>query len=106
MTPDRWRVAVGYAVALVVLAAFPRLGYPRRWRTPLSLRGVVAYIAWRTATGFALQVWALPYLRRTKQKWAQAEEELRQQLGRKPTEDELLAHLGIAGRPRTTGQVL
>jgi DNA-directed RNA polymerase specialized sigma subunit len=40
------------------------------------------------------------------QKRAQAEGELRQQLGRKPTEDELLAHLGIAGTPRTTGPVL
>ena len=51
--------------------------------------------------GFALQVWVVPYLRRMAQKRAQAEEELRQQLGRKPTEDEVFAHLGIGGTRRT-----
>jgi lysylphosphatidylglycerol synthetase-like protein (DUF2156 family) len=105
MTPDRWQGAVGYAAVFVVLAAFPRLGYPLRWRTRLSPSRVVAYIAVNTAMGFALQVWVLPYLRRMAQKSAQAEEELRQQLGRKPTGDELLEHLGIAGTPRT-GPVL
>jgi hypothetical protein len=103
MTPDRWRDAVVYAVAFVFLAAFPKLGYQLRWRTRLSPRGVVTYIAFNTAMGFAVQAWVLPYFRRMAQKRAQAEEELRQQLGRKPTEDELFEHLGIAGTPRTTG---
>jgi hypothetical protein len=101
-TSERWRDAVAYAVAFALLTAFPRLGYPRRWRTRVSPRGVVAYVAVNTAMGFALQAWVLPYLRRMARKRAHAEEALRQQLGRKPTEDELFAHLGISGTPRTT----
>jgi hypothetical protein len=103
MASDRRRNAVAYAVALVVLAAFPKLAYPRRWRPPLSPRRVVASIAFNTAMGFALHVWVLPYLRRMEQKGVQAKEELRQQLGRKPTDAELLAHLGIGRTPRPAG---
>jgi hypothetical protein len=46
MTPDGWREAVGHgAVTFVLLAAFPGLGYPLRWRTRLDPRRVMAYIA-------------------------------------------------------------
>jgi hypothetical protein len=100
---DRRRNAVVYAVAFVLLAAFPRLGYRRQWPTRLSPRRVVAQVAYKTGISFALQVWVLPYLKRMAQKRAQAEEELCQQLGRKPTEDELFAHLGIGRTPRTAG---
>jgi hypothetical protein len=51
MTPDGWRDAVAYAGAFAVLAAFPRLAYPRRWRTRVSPRRVVAHIAFNTAMG-------------------------------------------------------
>jgi hypothetical protein len=37
MTPDGSRDAVAHAGVFAVLAAFPRLAYPRRWRT-LSAR--------------------------------------------------------------------
>jgi hypothetical protein len=97
-----WRDALGDgAIAFVVFAAFPRFAYRLRWRSRLSPRGLVAYIAVNSAVGFALQAWVVPYLRRMAQKRAQAEEELRQQLGRKPTEDEVFAHLGIGGTRRT-----
>ncbi len=99
MTQPRWREAVCYgAVALVFFAAFPRLAYRLRWPTRLRPRGVVAYVAFNTLVGFALRVWAVPFLKRMADERAQAEQELRQQLGREPTEDELFAHLGFACR--------
>lgn len=104
MTAYRWRDAVrDGAVAFVLLAAFPRLGRWMRWPTRLSPPGLLAYIAFNTALGFALRAWALPYFRRMAQERAHAEEELRRLLGREPTEKELLAHLGIAGTPPTRG---
>jgi hypothetical protein len=93
--PD-WREALGFgAIAFVVLAAFPRTAYRLRWPTRLSRRGVVAYIAMNTIIGFALRAWAMPYFKRMADEQARAEQELREQLGREPTEDELFAHLGI-----------
>jgi hypothetical protein len=103
MTSDRGRDAVAYAVAIIFGAAFPRLWFPRRWRTPLSTRGIIGYIAFKTVIGFVLQVCVLPYLRRMAQERAQAEEELRQTLGREPTDDELLAHLGVGRVAPATG---
>lgn len=103
VNPGRWDDAVGYGLTLVfllVLMAFPRLWYPRRLRPPLSVRGVIAQIGVGTATGFAVRAWVLPYFRRIEQKCAEAEDELRQQLGRKPTQDELCAHLGIGRTSR------
>jgi hypothetical protein len=98
MTEHRWRDTAGHgAVSFVYGAAFPRLAYRLRWPTRLGPRGVVAYIAFDTAMQFALRAWVLPYFRRMADKRAQAEEALRRQLGRQPTEEELFAHLGIAG---------
>jgi hypothetical protein len=103
VNPDGWRYAVAYGVTFGFGAAFPRLWSPRRLRSPLHPRAVVAYIALNTALGFALLAWVLPYLRRMAEKREQAEEELRRQLGRTPTEDELLAHLGVGRRTRPAG---
>jgi hypothetical protein len=91
---DRWRVIRYSAVAIVLLAAFPRLEHALRWRTRLSARGVVASIAFNTALGFAVRGWLVPFFRRMEEKRTEAEEELRKQLGREPTEKELFAHLG------------
>jgi hypothetical protein len=100
MTAHSWQEAVGYgAVAIVLLAAFPRLAYRLQWRTDRRPRAVVAHLAFNTAIGFGLHTWVLPYLRRMAHLRAQAEEALRQQLGRQPTDEELLAHFGI-GRTR------
>lgn len=87
---------MGYgAVAFLFVAAFPRLAYRMRWPTRLGARGLLAYVAFNTAVGFALLSWALPYFKRMAEEREHAKEELRQQLGREPTDDELFAHLGI-----------
>ncbi len=92
----RWRDAVGHAsITFAFLAPFPRLAYWARWPTRLGPRGVVAYMAFNTVFAFALRTWALPYLKRMADEREHAESELRRQLGRDPTDDELLAHLGI-----------
>jgi hypothetical protein len=95
MTRPRWRESVGYGgVAFVFLVAFPRLAYRLRWPTRLSPRGVVTYVAFNTLLRFALWVWAPRFLSRVTDDQAQARKELRQQLGREPTEDEVFAHVG------------
>jgi hypothetical protein len=94
MTRHSWQDTVRYsALAVVVLAAFPRL--VPRWHTDLSSRRVVAHLAFNTAITFALHAWVQPWARRMADVREQAEGELRQQLGRQPTEKELFAHLGI-----------
>lgn len=93
----QWRDALGYGlIAFGVFVAFPRLAYCARWPTRLGPRGVVAYIAFNTVVGFALRAWTLPFLKRMAHERKQAENELRRRLGRDPTEDELLEHLGFA----------
>ena len=99
MTHPRWRDALGYgAIAFLFLAAFPTLAYRMRWPTRLGPRGLLAYVAFNTAIGFALRTWAMPYFKRMAREQERAKEELRHQLGREPTEDELFAHLGITHR--------
>ncbi len=82
-------------LAFVVGAAFPRLAYRLRWPTRLGPRGLGAYIAFNTAVGFALRTWAAPYLRRMAAERERATAELRQALGREPTADEVMDHLGF-----------
>ena len=93
-----WREAAGGAgLGFVLGAVFPRLAYHVRWPTRLSARGVIVYVALNTILGFALRAWALPLFRRLADERAQAENDLRHQLGREPTEDELWAKL-VCGR--------
>ena len=102
--PDPWDHVIAYGltiVLLLVLMAFPRLWYPRRLRPPLSARGVVTQVVVSTATGFALRAVVLPYFRRMEHKREEAEDELRRQLGRTPTDEELCAHLGICRTSRS-----
>jgi len=97
MTQMRWQETVAYIVlAVVFLAAFPRLAYRLRWPTRLGPRGLVPYIAWRTAFLFALRTWAVPYCERMAERQEQAKLELRGQLGREPTDNEVFAQLGFA----------
>lgn len=91
-----WREAIGYvAFGAIFIAAFPRLAYPVRWASRFGPRGLVAYIALNTAVGFALRWWALPYFRRRDEEQRRARAQLRQRLGREPTERELCDHLGV-----------
>jgi len=83
-------LAAALLVAVVGGAAFPRLSYLLRWPTRLGPRGLLAYVAGRTAFTF----WLLQYVR----PWAKARAaevdalraELTDRLGRAPTEQELL----------------
>lgn len=96
MTQPRWQETFGNgAIAVVFGAAFPKLAYRLRWPTRLGPRGLVAYIAFNTVLDFALRTWVAPYFKRMAEQQERAKKELWQQLGRDPTEDELLAHLGI-----------
>jgi hypothetical protein len=89
---DRRDVLTYCAATFVANAAFPRLAHRLRWPTRLGPRGLVGYVAFNTAVLFALRTWLLPFFKRM------AEDALRQQLGREPTEDELFAHLGVPRR--------
>lgn len=79
-------------------AAFPRLAYWPFWPPRLGPRGLLAYIAVNALFIFWLRQFMLPYLERKWDELEQAREQLRQRLGREPTEDELLGHFGIAGK--------
>lgn len=95
----QWRDALREGlIAFAFLVAFPRLAYWTRWPTRLGRRGVIAYIAFNAVVGFALRVWALPFFKRMGHEREQAENELRRQLGRGPTDEELLEHLGLTCR--------
>lgn len=59
---------------------------------------MVASIAFDTVVGFALRTWALPFFKRMAHEREQVETQLRRQLGRDPTDDELLEHLGLTRR--------
>ena len=96
MTLPTWRDALHQStIAFVATAAFPRLARWLRWPTRLKPRGLIVYIAFNTGLGFAVRTWLIPLLRQLGEERSRAEEQLRQSLGREPTEEELLAHLGI-----------
>jgi hypothetical protein len=88
------------ALGFLFVAAFPRLAYWLRWPTRLGPRGFVAYAAFNTLSGFAIGTWLVPYLRRTHEENERALQELRDRLGREPTEDEAVAHLVAARTAR------
>jgi hypothetical protein len=97
VTPPVWRdvVKVG-AIDFVVTAAFPRLPSWLRWPIGLGPRGLVAYVGVNTLVMFWIRAWVIPRFKRMAEERERAKQELRDQLGREPTEDELFAHLGIA----------
>lgn len=102
MTKLRWRdILPQSAIAFVGTAALPRVAYWMRWPTRLGPRGFLAYAAVKTLSGFAIRTWLIPFMKRMAAERERAEKELREQLGREPTEDEILAHLGITARPLT-----
>ena len=93
-TPRQWAAVIAaYAVYVVLVAAFPKLGRRRQWTANLGPRRLLAYIAARAALTFALGE-ALRHLRAASDRMELAKAELRERTGREPTERELLAHLG------------
>ena len=99
MTKLGWRTVLQQrAIAFVGTAAFPRLAYWLRWPTRLGPRGLVAYAAFNALLLFAIRTWLMPYFKRMAEAREHAEQELREQLGREPTEDEVLAHFGVTSK--------
>ena len=85
-----WRNTLAVAAALTIIgAAFPRLSSRARWPTRLGLRGRLLYIAFSTAFGFGVRGLA----RRMREGHERAVAELRAELGRDPTDEELHAQL-------------
>jgi hypothetical protein len=70
-------------------AAFPRLGYLLRWPTRLGRRGLLGWIAVKTALIFAVLHWVVPALRRHGDEMEGIKGDLRASLGRDPTSEEL-----------------
>lgn len=92
-SPPLREILAEHAARFVLIAAFPRLAaWARRWPTRLRPRGVVVYIAVNTAIGFALRAWLVPYLKDKTVQLERARTDLRRQLGREPTDEELFAY--------------
>ena len=90
-------MALGLFAAWIVGAAvFPRLAYWARWPTRLGVRGTIAYIAFNALLLFAVREF-VRYARRLEGEAAEATEELRRELGREPSERELIERLHRAG---------
>jgi hypothetical protein len=73
--------------------AFPRLSHRLRWPTRLGPRGLLLYVAFNTALGTAVRVWVVPFFTRLSEEREQTKDELRRQLGREPTDEELAARI-------------
>jgi hypothetical protein len=82
-----WRqVLEQRAAAFVGTVLFPRFAYWLRWPTRLGPRGLIAYIAFNTAVLFAVRVWLIPRMKRWAAERDRVVQELREKLGREPTE--------------------
>ncbi len=97
--PDGRTLLVEAAATFVLSAAFPRLWHPERRRRRLRPRRFVAYLAANVGSMYAVHVWLRPRLERVVQEQDRAREELRPRLGREPTMDEVLVHLGVRAAP-------
>jgi hypothetical protein len=87
MARPGWRALL---LQIVAVAVFPRLARTARARR--GPRAVVARIAFGTAMGFAVRtLFAVCHERMTK-----VREELRRQLGREPTDAEVMEHVRAA----------
>ncbi|MBA2637290.1 MAG: hypothetical protein H0U79_03540 [Solirubrobacterales bacterium] len=85
-----------YAVTFVGVAAFPKLAHRLRWPTRLSPRGRAAYVLCHAAWLFALQTWALPYLKSKAEQYEHDKAQLAERLGRQPGGHELAELFGHA----------
>jgi hypothetical protein len=84
------------ACAFVGDALFPRLAYRLRWPTRARGTLLLAYIAWNTALGFWFRHRLAPIFREAAKDQQVATQQLRAELGREPTREELgerLAHM-------------
>ena len=84
-------IEAGFVFA--INAASPRFGYWLRWPTRLRRGLFLGYVAWNTAVLFSLRQWVLPFLAdifgEAARDMEAATKELRVELGREPTRDEV-----------------
>jgi hypothetical protein len=96
----RWQDVVGDAgVVFVGVALFPRLG---TWWTRARLRDAVAYAAVEATLLFTVRTWLVPVLERFAEQQERVADELRHELGREPTREEVMRRIQAsraAGRP-------
>jgi hypothetical protein len=92
----REEILIDSALTFVSVAAVPRAVYWLHWPVRLGARGFVAYVALTTTLHFLMGQFVLPYL----QRMAQAQEQLKQRLGREPTKQELRELYADLGRRR------
>ncbi len=103
MTEPSGRTLLVEGVATFVLSAvLPRLWAPERRRRRLRPRRFVAYLAVNAGTTYAMHVWLRPRLERILEDLDRGRDELRARLGREPTTEEVLEHLGV-GRAASAG---
>ncbi len=88
----------------LLIAAFPQLAKVAYLAAYLSRGGVVVYVAAKTLVGFGTRTWVAPRLlqcsAKVERERVTACAELRHELGREPTDEELYRALASARRER------
>ena len=79
------------AAATVGGALFPRLAHRLRWPQRLRGRRLALYVAWNAAVVYAIRYVVAPHVRRQTAEYERVHVALRDELGREPTPDEVLA---------------
>jgi hypothetical protein len=91
--PGAREVLIQAGFTFAVNALLPRVGYWLRWPTRLRGGPLLAYVAWNVAVLFSFRQWVVPFLSDILGQAADdleaARQELRVELGREPTRDEV-----------------
>ncbi len=98
--PRRWQNAIDYGSAFVFYLTFPRATHLWRWPLRLGPRGLTAYVVVKTTVGMGVRGWLVHYLKRKGEERERGREQVRRRLGREPTHDQLMEHLGLPAEAR------
>src|SRR4051794_39166469 len=89
-TPPRALVLLAMALLSSLGGAFfPRLAYRMRWPSRAGPRGLIAYVILNTAVNYALRYALMDRVRAWSERYEGLRDELRLELGREPTEEEM-----------------
>lgn len=80
---------IGFAIRFAGTAAFPRIAYLLRWPTRLGWRGTAGYVMYTVVIGAWVRGWLAPRLERQAARY----QELREDLGKKPTRQQVIEHM-------------
>ena len=85
-----WRFfLVFWAIDLLL----PRYAYWSRWPSRLSGSRLALYLAFKVGQGMAIRYWVVPWFRRAGRVREELRAELRERLGREPTEEEIFEYV-------------